>query len=220
MGFWRMLAVVSLLGGALFLTRLEAQDQQLHIEYDQGFLTVSLDKAELGKVLSVIAEKTGISVDSPENLNKSITIEFTRTPLDEGLYTILRDVDHVLIFSPSDEKDGKPMVSGVYIPSEQTTRKRTPTKTLSTPTRAQPELDSEEDLEEEEEMMGAVTESPSELEEDPILERYETELDRLEQEMELVEEDSPQGKAIMTRMRRLQGQIEKRLEQLESQEPQ
>ena len=47
-----------------------------------------------------------------------------------------------------------------------------------------------------------------------------TDIDRLEQEMELVEEDSPQGKAIMTRMRRLQGQIEKRLEQLESQEPQ
>jgi len=202
----------------LSLASAEVRDQKLYVAYDRGLLSVSLENAELEEVLEVIGEKTGISIRSPEDLNKSITINFDRLPLEEGLYRILRDINHVLIFSPSDQETGKETVSGVYIPSDKITGKGA-SRTRSVPRRTKSDEEGEEDLEEEE-ILGGVREYGEEEEEDAVLERYERELDRLEQQMEMVEEDSPQGKAIMSRIQRLQTQIERRLDQLESQESQ
>jgi hypothetical protein len=212
----KILYVLILLLWPLCFATTEARDQELNVTYDQGLLSVSLEKAELDEVLEIIGERTGISIQSPEDLNKSITISFEKLPLEEGLYRILRDIDHVLIFSPSDQKTGKETVSGVYIPSGKITGKGA-SRTRSVPQRTKSDEEAEEDLEEEE-ILGGVREYGEE--EDAVLERYERELDRLEQQMEMVEEDSPQGKAIMSRIQRLQTQIERRLEQLESQESQ
>jgi hypothetical protein len=203
----------------LSLASAEVRDQKLYVAYDRGLLSVSLENAELEEVLEVIGEKTGISIRSPEDLNKSITINFDRLPLEEGLYRILRGIDHVLIFSSSDKEIGKETVSGVYIPSDKITGKRAPGTTRSVPRRTKPEEEEEDDLEEEE-ILGGVREYGEEQEEDAVLERYERELDRLEEQMEMVEEDSPQGKAIMSRIQRLQTQIERRFDQLERQESQ
>jgi hypothetical protein len=188
------------------------------VAYDQGLLSVSLENAELEEVLEVIGEKTGISIQSPEDLNKSITINFDRVPLEEGLYRILRGINHVLIFSPSEKETGKETVSGVYILSDQITGKRAPGITRSVPRRTRPEEENEEDLEEEE-ILGGLREHGKEQEEDTVLDRYERELDLLEKQMEMVGEDSPRGKAIMSRIQRLETQIEQRLDELERQEP-
>ncbi len=214
----KILYVLILLLWPLSFATTEARDQELNVTYDQGLLSVSLEKAELDEVLEIIGERTGISIQSPEDLNKSITISFERLPLEEGLYRILRDINHVLIFSPSDQKTGKETVSGVYIPSDKITGKGA-SRTRSVPQRTKSDEEAEEDLEEEE-IPGGVREYGEGEEEDAVLERYEIELDRLEQQMEMVEEESPQGKAIMSRIQRLQTQIERRLEQLESQESQ
>lgn len=219
MRFWKILYLLVVLLWPLSFGSAEARDQKLDVAYDQGLLSVSLENAELDEVLAIIGETTGISIQSPEDLNMSITITFDKVPLEDGLYRILRDIDHVLIFSPVDEKTGRETVSGVYILPEKITGSRTPRATPSVPRRAEPEEEREEDLEGEE-ILGGVREEGEEQGEDAVLERYEQELDQLEQQMEMVEEDSPQGKAIMNKIRRLQTQIERRLERLESLEAQ
>jgi hypothetical protein len=151
------------------------------VAYDQGLLSVSLENAQLKEILQVIGEKTGISIRSPEDLNKSITIDFDRIPLEEGLYRILRGINHVLIFSPSNKETGKETVSGVYIPSQEITGRRAPMGTRSVPRTTRP--DEEEEYLEEEGALGGVSEYGEDQEEDPVLERYESQLDLLEQQM-------------------------------------
>jgi hypothetical protein len=193
----------------LLLASTEAQDQKLHVAYDQGLLSVSLENAQLGEVLQVVGEKTGILIQSPEDLNKSITIDFDRR--------ILRGINHVLIFSPSNKETGKETVSGVYIPSHEITGKRAPMTPRSVPRTTRPD---EEEYLEEEGALGGVSEYGEDQEEDPVLERYESQLDLLEQQMEAVGQDSPQAKAIMSRIQLIQTQIEQRLDALERQKSQ
>lgn len=217
MGRWRILYFLILCLSTLCLAPVHAQDQKFRIVYHQGYLSISVKNADLQSVLAAVAEKTGILVDSPENLKKSITIEFDSVPLEEGLHRILRDISHVLIFSRSDQKNGVETVSGVFVPSEEIRDLKTPRITHSKPIGSKPEEENEENLENEEVVTG-VTEHGDEEQEDAVLERYERQLDRLEARMETVEEDSPEGKAIMSQILHLSKQIEKRLQELDREE--
>jgi hypothetical protein len=199
----------------------EVRAREMEISYEEGYLSVLLEDADLERVLTVVAEKTGISLDLPEDLKQVVTVEFDRISLEEGLYRILRDVNHVLIFSPSEGQGAGETVSGVYIPSEEFKRRGSQRSAPARPARVNRERDEEEEEDlEEEDLIDPGELDEEEEPEDPILERYERQLDLLEQQMETVEEDSPQGQAITSKMRRLQSQIETRLEQLERQEAQ
>lgn len=213
MAFRKSLSFVLILVGSLWFSPARAQSQAFHIAYDGGMLSVSLKDAKLDRVLAAIAEKAGISVDLPENLSQSVTIEFDRVPLEDGLYMILRDVNHVLIFSPS-KKNDEPIVSGVYIPPEKLKGRRRLGVTRTAP----PEGERGETTEEARGRGDRMGEPTEEEVRDPVLERYDGELRRLEQQLEAVGEESPQGKALMIRMRRLESQIERRLEDLENEE--
>jgi len=217
MGRWRILYFLILCLSTLCFAHVHAQDQEFHIVYHQGFLSMSVKNADLQGVLAIVAEKTGILINSPENLKKSITIEFDRVPLEEGLHRMLRDISHVLIFSRSDEKNGVEIVSGVFIPSEEIKDLKTMRITPSKPIRSKPKEKNEENLENEEVVAG-VTEHGENEQEDALLERYERQLDRLEERMEMIEEDSPEGKAIMSQILHLSKQIEKRLQELDREE--
>jgi hypothetical protein len=209
----KVLYLLMVLLWLLSLASTEARAQRPYVAYDQGLLSVSLENAELQEVLEVI--ETGISVRLPENLSESITVNFDRLPLEKGLNLILRDINHALIFSSS--KTGKETVSGVYIPSDKVTAKRAPGTIRSVPKRTRPEDEGEDNLDEEE-ILGNVREYTVEQEEDAVLDSYERELDLLEQQIEMVGEDSPQGKAIMSRIQRLETKIEQRLQELKKQE--
>jgi len=217
MGLRKILFCVTVSSLVLVWGPVASRDQSFRVVYDQGRLSVSAENARLEDVLAAIAEKTGISVKSPESLDKSITIQLDGMSLEEGLNFILRDVNHVLFFSPTDENTDRAVVSGVYIPAEDIKGSRArPPGASSAARRMEPgEQEDEEDLEDEE-IAGGMMEMSEE--EDPVLLRYEEELDRLEQQMEMVEEDSPQAQAIMSKIERLQRQIEKRLDELEGQE--
>jgi hypothetical protein len=218
MGSWSNLSLFGLFLFPLLLSPVEARDQTLDISYERGFLSVSAENAELEDVLTAIANKTGISVDAPEQLNEVITIYFKDIPLEEGLHRILKDINHVLFFSSSGGKTGKEGVSGVFIPPDEL-KGRSPRRSSSpsSPRRVKPREERPEVAEDE--LPPEVPEIDEEPEEDPVLERYENQIDQLEQQLETVDEDSPQGKAIMSQIQRLQGQIEKRLQKLEGQEP-
>ncbi len=218
MGFRKILSFSFVFILILSLPSVQGQDEKLRIAYDDaGLLSVALENADLQEVLTALAGKTGISIKSPENLKKSITVQFDRIALEEGLHRILRDIDHVLIFTPSNEEGEAEIVSGVFIPPEQAEGSRSrPTPTPST-VRSTPEREVETTVTTEEGL--ASERGPDEEEpEDPLIEKYERQLDQLEEQMEMVEEGSPQEKAIMSRITRLRNQIEKRLEELDQEE--
>jgi hypothetical protein len=217
MGLRNNLFLLGLFLFPLFLSHAEARDQTLDVSYERGLISVSAESAELDDVLTAIADKTGISVDAPEQLNEVITIRFQNIPLEEGLHRILKDIDHVLFFSSSGEKTGKESVSGVFIPFEELggrglRRSSSPSLPRAVAPREERPETAEEELAVEE------REIEEEPEEDPVVVRYENQIDRLEQQLETMDEESPQGKAVISQIQRLQEQIEKRLQELEGQE--
>ncbi|NIM97180.1 MAG: hypothetical protein GTO24_03555, partial [candidate division Zixibacteria bacterium] len=119
----------------LYFSPSQAQDHVLDVAYNQGLLSVSAENADLQEVLASVAEKTGFLVNIPEGLGKSVTIQFDYVPLEEGLHRILRDMSYALVFSPSDEKDGAGIVSGVFVLSEETKGSRASVATPSEPVR-------------------------------------------------------------------------------------
>ena len=193
---WKILCFSILFASILYFSPSQAQNQVLDVAYNQGFLSVSAENADLQEVLAIVAEKTGVSVNLPEDLGKSITIQFDRVPLEEGLHRILRDMSYALVFSPSDEKGGVGIVSGIFVLSGETKGLRASQTTPSEPIRPK----------------------TMEKQGDTILERYESQLDRLEEQMGMVEEDSPQGRGIRSQILRLEKQIERLLQEQESQE--
>ncbi len=203
----------------LSLPSVQGQDEKLRIAYDDaGFLSVALENADLQEVLTALAEKTGISVKSPENLQKSITVQFDRISLEEGLHRILRDIDHVLIFAPANEKGEAEIVSGVFISPEEAEGSKSRRTQKPSTVRSTPEREVESTLTTEEGLASERETDEEEEAEDPLIERYERQLDQLEEQMEMVEEGSPQEKAIMSRITRLRNQLEKRLEELDREE--
>ncbi len=220
MGFRRMFYFTLAFLFAFSLHSAQGQVEGLRVVYDDaGFLSVAAENADLQEALALIAEKAGISIKSPENFTKSITIQFDRVPLEEGLHRILKDVDHVLIFSPAVGNKEREIVSGVFVLSKEAL----PSGSRQTPRSAPVSSRTEEEREDEpviEEAPASERETFEDDEEDPILVRYERQLDRLEEQMETVEEGSPQENAIMNRITNLRRQIEKRLEELEKEESQ
>ncbi len=218
MGLWKIVCCSAIIL-TFSLTSVHGQDQRLSVIYDgEGHLSVAVENAELKEVLTAVGEKTGISIRSPENLKRSITVQFDRVPLEEGLHRILRDVNHVLIFSQSDEKNEPETVTGVFIPSEEA--KGSSTRWVSPSVPVQSRVEPEKEIPENEEMTPGAMERDEEEGEDPILARYERQLDQLEEQLDTVGEDTPQGRAIMSRIARLRKQMEKRLEELDEEESQ
>ncbi|NIM98048.1 MAG: hypothetical protein GTO24_08225, partial [candidate division Zixibacteria bacterium] len=101
------------------------QGRELHIEYNQDLLTLSVENVNLKHVLTAMAEETGITVWYPRDLEKPITTEFNDLPLQQGLRRILRGMNYALIYSPSttDKKRGE-VPAGVYVLSKQSSRSR------------------------------------------------------------------------------------------------
>ncbi|NIS61843.1 MAG: hypothetical protein GTO13_14435 [Proteobacteria bacterium] len=196
MGPQKILCVSIVFSFTLCFFPSQAQDQVLDVEYNQGSLSVSAKNANLQKALAIVAEKTGVLVNIPKGLGKSITIQFDRVPLEEGLHRILRDTSYALVFSPSDEKDGAGIVSGVFVLSGETKGSRTSKTTRSE----------------------AIRPLTKKEREDAILERYESQLDKLEEQMEMVEEASARGRRIRSQILRLEKQIERLLQKQEAQE--
>ncbi len=222
MDSWKIFILTLSFFLTLPLTSFEAEGEPFHVVYDSGFLSVAVEKADLQEVLAVIAEKADIWINAPENLKKPVTVEFDRVPLEEALHRVLRDVNHVLVFSPPEGKTGEEILAGVVIPSEEVSGARGARRTpASSPVRSRLEAEeADEEGVENNEMLVGEAQREEEDQEDALLERYERQLDQLEEQLDVVGEESPQGKALMKQITRLTQQIEKRLEHLDEEESQ
>ncbi|NIS71974.1 MAG: hypothetical protein GTO12_24520 [Proteobacteria bacterium] len=166
----------------------QEQGQELHIEYNRGLLTLSVENVNLKHVLTAMAGETGILVWYPRGLEKPITTEFNDLPLKQALRRILRGMNYALIYRPSAGKKQGEVPAGVFVLSKQGSRSR---QTFRPSTRPKTP----------EERRAAVIES------------YERRLDNLEQQLSRAGINSPRGRAIQRQIRQFERRIEKLIQQ-------
>jgi hypothetical protein len=166
----------------------QEQGQALHIEYNRGLLTLSVENVNLKHVLTAMAGETGISVWYPRGLEKPITTEFNDLPLQQALRRILRGMNYALVYHPSTGKKRGEVPAGVFVLSRQSRRARQTFRPSSRPKTS-------------EERRAAVIES------------YERRLDSLEEHMARVGINSPRGQAIQRQIRQIERKIEKLIQQ-------
>jgi hypothetical protein len=164
------------------------QDLELLVEYNRGFLTLSVENVNLKHALTAVAEETGISVWYLRDFEKPITTEFNDLPLQQGLRRILRGMNYALIYSPSTEKKRGEVLAGVYVLSKQGSRSRQTFRPSARP------------------------KTPGERR-SAAIESYRRRLDILEEQMARVGMDSPRGKAIQRQIRQFERLIEKLIQQ-------
>jgi hypothetical protein len=164
------------------------QGQELHIEYNRGLLTLSVEKVKLEDVLEAVAEETGISFWCLRDSGKPITADFNDLPLQQGLRQILMGMNYALIYSPSTGKKRGEVPAGVYVLSKQGSR-------ASQAFRPSPRRKTQE------ERRAAA------------IENYKRRLDILEEQMVRVGVNSSRGKAIQRQIRQLERIIEELTQQ-------
>ncbi len=160
------------------------QGRELHIEYNRGLLSLSVENVNLKHVLTALAEETGISVWYLRDSGKPITTDFNDLPLQQGLRRILRGMNYALVYSPSREKRRGEVPSGVFVLSKQGSRSRQTSRPSSRP------------------------KTPEERRAAAI-ERYRRRVDILEQRVARVGINSPRGQAIQRQIRQFERLIEK-----------
>ena len=160
-----------------------------------------------GSLLALVAERTKIQISSPEPIQKMVTVEFSNLPLEKGLSLILKDVNHIFMFSQSDSKtEAETLYRVIVLPKEV----KGPTSPDTRPPQQQGIVPEQEPGQ----RQGEQTENTGTgegQEPDPVVKRYQMQLEKLEQELAQVEEDSPRGKAITEQMIRLEEQMERRI---------
>jgi hypothetical protein len=185
----------------------QAQDLRPRVTYEKGLLSASARNIDLKELLAMVAERTKIQISSPEPIQKTVTVEFSNLPLEKGLSLILKDVNHIFMFSQSDSKtEAETLYRVIVLPKEV----KGPTSPDTRPPQQQGIVPEQEPGQ----RQGEQTENTGTgegQEPDPVVKRYQMQLEKLEQELAQVEEDSPRGKAITEQMIRLEEQMERRI---------
>lgn len=103
-------------------THAQSRDQAFDINYDNGLLTLSAEKADLTRLLTQIAQRAGVHVRFPRNLTKQITIKLSGVSLRKALRRLLKGESYALIYSASGKR--KPSaISEIYVlPKSSTSR--------------------------------------------------------------------------------------------------
>jgi len=98
--------------------------QNIHIDYKNHFLTLSTENVDLKNVLIKLADKTDIYFEFPSKLEKKITIDLNKVSLREALNRILKDVNHVFIYTGEDRSNAVISKVLVYKKNQQSGQTR------------------------------------------------------------------------------------------------
>ena len=94
----------------------QSNNQKILISYKNDLLSISTKDADLKKVLLELSEKTNINIKLPVYIDKKITINKNGISLGEGLKYILKNLNHIILYSGI--KNNKLMISSVIVFSE------------------------------------------------------------------------------------------------------
>lgn len=94
----------------------QSNNQEIFISYKNNLLSISAKDADIKEVLLKLSDITNIYVKFPTNLKMKITINKSGISLSEGLKNILKNLDHVIIYSGIE--NDKHLISSVIVYSE------------------------------------------------------------------------------------------------------
>jgi hypothetical protein len=111
----RVLYLLAFLVSVTSLTHAQSSNQKYRIDYDNHLLTLSAKKANLKRLLTRVAEETGILIRFPKNLKKEVTIKLSSVSLRKALRRLLKGESYALIYKGS-------AISEVYVVSKPSGR--------------------------------------------------------------------------------------------------
>jgi len=96
--FLKFLCLIAIFVSSTTVTHAQTSRREYRIDYDNGFLSLSAEKANLKSLLTDIAEKAGILVKFPEDLEKQTTINLSSVPLRKALRQLLKGENYALMY--------------------------------------------------------------------------------------------------------------------------
>ncbi len=88
--------------------------QGLQINYQNQLLSISARNVDIKNFFSKLAEKTNITIEYPESLERKITLERENISLKRFLPDFLRNMNHVIIYSGSGRENSRIAEVRVY----------------------------------------------------------------------------------------------------------
>jgi hypothetical protein len=82
-----------------------AADAKLQVKYQNRRLTIAAENADIKTVLSRIAEKTNILIRIPNSITKRITCNKQKASLKEALQSLLRGINHAIIYRKQNQAE-------------------------------------------------------------------------------------------------------------------
>ena len=168
-------------------THAQISGQSFRIDYNNGLVTLSAEKADLSRLLTQIAQRAGIHVRFPKNLTKEITITLSGVSLKKALCRLLKGEDYALLYSVSG-KHKPAAISEVYV---------LPKSTGPSSSRQYERPKGRDEV-----IRASIT-------------RYEKRLETLKSRMTTVDEESRQGGAIRNQIRSTEKTLERLHKSLE-----
>ena len=186
----------------------QSNNQKMLISYKNDLLSISTKDADLKKVLLKLSDKTNINIKLPVYMDKKITINKNGISLGEGLESLLKNLNHIILYSGI--KNNKPMISRVIVLSEsKKSTKLTDSRTQAASSETQP-------ANSETQAASSVIQLPnSEMQAADIIKGYEKQIEILKNKLSTIPENSRLRKHYIKRIKIL----EKFIENYESRAP-
>ena len=186
----------------------QSNNQKMLISYKNDLLSISTKDADLKKVLLKLSDKTNINIKLPVYMDKKITINKNGISLGEGLEYILKNLNHIILYSGI--KNNKPMISRVIVLSEsKKSTKLTDSRTEAASSETQP-------ANSETQAASSLIQLPnSEMQAADILKGYKKQIEILQMKLSTIPENNRLRKHYIKRIKIL----EKFIENYESRAP-
>jgi len=179
----------------------QSNNQKILIRYKNDLLSISTKDADLKKVLLKLSEKTNINIKLPAYIDKKITINKNGISLGEGLKYILKNLNHIILYSGI--KNNKLMISRVIVFSEsKKSTKLTDSKTQAASSEIQPASSETQTA------SGIIQLPNSEMQAADIIKGYEKQIEIMKKELSTIPENSRRREHYIKRIIILEKLIE------------
>jgi len=179
----------------------QSNNQKILISYKNDLLSISTKDADLKKVLLKLSEKTNINIKLPAYIDKKITINKNGISLGEGLKYILKNLNHIILYSGI--KNNKLMISRVIVFSEsKKSTKLTDSKTQAASSEIQPASSETQTA------SGIIQLPNSEMQAADIIKGYEKQIEIMKKELSTIPENSRRREHYIKRIIILEKLIE------------
>jgi hypothetical protein len=193
----------------------QSNNQNILISYKNDLLSISAKDADLKEVLLKLSDKTNINIKLPVYIDKKITINKNGISLGEGLEYILKNLNHIILYSG--RKNNKLMISRVIVFSEsKESTKLTDSKTQAASSETQAANSEAQAASSETQADSRLIQLPnSEMQAADIIKGYEKQIEIMKKKLSTIPENSGRRKYYINRIKIL----EKFIENYESRTP-